>query len=79
MMITIIIKTCSQEVLICIETFILHIKYEHFALFRWSSSQQGKMTILETKQSVHTLLVPHIRSNISTVMVWYHGNKRTTT
>ena len=55
------------------------IKYERFALFRLLSSQVGKMTILETKQSAHTLLVPHIRSNISTVMAWYHGNKRTTT
>ena len=30
------------------------IRYEHFALFRWSSSEQGEMMILETKQSVHT-------------------------
>ena len=33
----------------------LYLRYEHFALFCWSSSHQRKMTILETKQSVHTL------------------------
>ena len=31
------------------------LKYEHVALFCWSSSQQGKTMILETKQSVHSL------------------------
>ena len=31
------------------------LKYEHFAFCRWSSSQQGKTTTLDGKQSVHTL------------------------
>ena len=32
---------------------VLSIKYEHFDMFHWSSSQQGKTKILETKKSVH--------------------------
>ena len=32
---------------------VLSIKYEHFDMFRWSSSQQVKTMILEMKKSVH--------------------------
>ena len=34
---------------------VLSIKYEHFDMLYWSSSQQGKMKILETKKSVHKI------------------------
>ena len=33
----------------------IRVRYKHFAFFHWSSSQQGKRTTLERKQSVHTL------------------------